>query len=164
MRLYHFTSRYHAPGILSGGLWQGDVPTGPESGFHAAWFTTDAVPTGHGLSDGSDKPLTPEWAAKLGLPPGTQMIGTVDKRAVRIAVDLPGAEATRWARWAPRNVEPRFLAGLHKVAPRWRTWYFVRGVVTPSQFKEIALRREGGSYTPATPDELADLSREDALK
>jgi hypothetical protein len=41
---YHFTSADNLPSIQQNGIFRGDVPTSPTSGFQAPWLTADPSP------------------------------------------------------------------------------------------------------------------------
>jgi hypothetical protein len=55
MKLHHFTSEHHLPGIGRFGLTIGDVPTDiyRYEGRCGVWLTSDSTAHGHGL-EGSD--------------------------------------------------------------------------------------------------------------
>jgi hypothetical protein len=139
MRLYHFTSLGHLPVILAtGGLWRGEVPVGDGSrSLRGTWFTSDPDPRGHGL-DGS----------------------SADKREVRIAVVFPRSDRTvsHWLKFARGRLAPDCIEEMVRTGGGKRkaeTWYVYPTQIPPDQFRAVEFRREGGGYSPATPEEIA---------
>ena len=158
MILYHFTALKLLPAILRDGLSRGDVPLAPTAGEQAVWFTTDGDGSGHGLSDA--RPMTDQEAAVARAlagvsPASTQAPAFLDKRRVRIRVVIPSRDRKliAWMPFARKRLERSWMDILHKVAggaAKAETWWLYRGVVSPTEFTEVLIRREDGSYTPVT--------------
>lgn len=149
MRLYHFTSLGHLPVILAtGGLWRGEVPIGDgERSLRGTWFTSDPDPHGHGL-DGS----------------------SADKREVRIVVVFPRNDrgVTHWLTFARKHrVNPGIVEEMTQTGGGKRkaeTWYSYPEIIPVEDFRAIELRRQDGSYSPATPEEIAAAVAHEGLQ
>ena len=143
IRLYHYTSMWHLPYIISdGALSRGNVPTTHATGFNAVWFTTDDAPKhgDHGL------------------------FSAVDKTGVRIAVDFDFDTEDRLVKWsdfAAECVTPQWARSLDETGGgKAHTWYFYRGTVFLDRAVEICVRpfREDAVYRPVTlPLTLEDV-------
>lgn len=164
MILYHFTALELLPAISRGGLSRGDVPLSPTEGEQAVWFTTDSDGSGHGLSDA--RPMTDQEAAVGRALAGISSASTrapayLDKRRVRIRVVIPSRDRklVAWMPFARKRLERSWMNILHKVAGgagKAETWWLYRGVVPPSKFTEVLIRREDGAYTPVTAADHAE--------
>lgn len=117
--LYHFTSKYHLPGIEKEGLTRGDVPITPTGGYNAVWFTTNKIIAKNAWAGGS----------------------VVNKLEVRITVELDTTD--------PKLHKWTNIVKSEKVEPWWAdalnisgggsadNWYIYKGVIPPSMFKKI---------------------------
>lgn len=139
MRLYHFTSLGHLPIILAtGGLWRGEVPVGDGSqSLRGTWLTSDPDPRGHGL-DGS----------------------SADKRQVRIAIVFARNDraVSNWLKFARGRLAPGCIEEMTRTGGGKRkaeTWYIYPSQIPPAEFRAIELRRDDGSYSQATPNEIS---------
>lgn len=141
LRLYHYTSTFHLPMILSmGGLSRGDVPISPYRSENAVWFTTDPLPLpdrAHGLSG-----------------------SIVNKREVQIAVDfsLDDPALIKWTRFArTKKINKVWLKALHDSAGGesvGNTWWLYRGVLAPDRFASIKFLRDS-AYVDKSQSESA---------
>lgn len=141
LRLYHYTSTFHLPMILSmGGLSRGDVPISPYRSENAVWFTTDSLPLpdrSHGLSG-----------------------SIVNKREVQIAVDfsIDDPALVKWTRFARiKKIDKVWLKALHDTAGGQsisNTWWLYRGVISPERFASVKFLRDS-AYTDVSRQESA---------
>ncbi len=120
MRLYHFTSERHLPGIARHGLTVGDVPTDIRGGKGkvGVWFTTADTASGHGL---------------LG--------STADKTRFRLQCDVTSDSQGpfAWLDWSDSNATAETRAALSRAAggvARDDTWFVYFGVVPPEGIVE----------------------------
>lgn len=140
MRLYHYTSLGHLPHILKSGLSRGEVPVGRgDQSYRGTWLTTDAVASeGHGLSG-----------------------SRVDKRAVRITIDFDrDRDLFHWLPWTQSRLDVIPLATLIATGGGRRcaeTWYVYSQPIEPKRFAAIEIRREDGTFSPATAEEIAAI-------
>lgn len=142
MRLYHYTSLGHLPHILKSDLSRGEVFIGPraELNYRGVWLTTDPVASeGHGLSG-----------------------STVDKRAVRITIDFDDGDPDlyHWLPWSKGKLGAVPMAmliangGGQKCA---ETWFVYSQPIAPERFAAVEIRREDGTFSAATPEEIAKI-------
>lgn len=150
MILYHYTALEYVESILQSGLTRGEVPLGPgrEDCLNAVWFTSDADPAGHGLTDG--KVLSTDEKRILGVDVATEF-RFPDKRRIRIAVDIDANDQnmSRWMRWAKKRVDPAWLKTLHRTAggdKKARTWYLYWGTIPSTSFSEVLDLDTGENY------------------
>lgn len=121
MKLYHFTSKMHLPGIMQEGLTRGDVPVTPTGGLNHPWLTDDP------------EPRQQQWAQGC----------VYNKVQMRITVELPDDplvyDLRRWPELATElGVDPHWYAALEKVGGgKGEHWYVTRKPVPTSCFTEI---------------------------
>ena len=129
MRLYHFTTVLHLPSIMCDGLNRGDVPLSPYKFKNAVWFTTEPD-----AGQGSDHGL----------------MGIVDKRAVRITVDIDpkNNRLERWDIAAKRlNIGVGWLKVLDMTGGgQSRTWWLYWGAIPVNDFFSVEQRNKDGKY------------------
>lgn len=124
MRLYHFTSKHHLPGIVAQGLVRGDVPTSPMGGFNAVWLTSDPDAGEQGWSRGT----------------------FFDKTEVRLTVLVPDlAKLKHWPTLAKEmDVDPAWYHALDEAGGGGSdNWYVYRGVIPPENIEAIEHKRGG---------------------
>jgi hypothetical protein len=146
MILYHFTCVEYLDSIFEFGLLpKGEVVTDSWRNISqtALWLTTDNDPTGHGLCD--ERIFTDEDRAAFQQVHGRPAAANAmfpNKRAVRIAVDIPARDENlvRWMRWAQRSVRPDLRQDLIDTGGgmrKARTWYLYRDIIQPASFAEV---------------------------
>ena len=123
MRLYHFTSEAHLPGIERDGIKHGDVPTSPTEGFDAPWLTTD-----------------PDWAHQ------TWSWGSAwDKTAIRITVEIPDDHPNLYS-WQQLietlNIQPVWVAALENAAGGSMDGHYVYLGGVPKGWEILTERRQ----------------------
>lgn len=131
-RLYHYTSTFHLPMILSTGLSRGEIPLSPYRVEKGVWFTTDSAPSAglHGLGR-----------------------SLVDKLGVQIVVDFPldAPLLTRWLVLArQKKVNRKWLDVLHAAGggeDTAKTWWVYKGVITSDAFAQVNVK-VNGLYEP----------------
>lgn len=131
-KLYHFTCPTRIDSILSEGIWKGDVPITPTTGFNAPWLTENSDP---GEQD---------WT----------MDGT--KSQCRIEVFIPDDELHRLKKWTDVCVEYDVPIGWREILNRTGgggedEWYIFEGAINKNWLGEIeqwfsANRSCAGSY------------------
>lgn len=85
---------------------------------------------------------------------------SVDKREVRITVFFPRNDRglAHWLKFARVRLSLHCIEEMMQTGGGKRkadTWYVHPSQIPPAQFRAIELRRAGGGYSPASPDEIA---------
>lgn len=140
MTLHHFTALVFLPRIVRDGLTRGCVPNDPAK---YAYGDVQAV----NLTADPNHRNQIVWLTDR---------ETVDKTRIRITVDVPDPDLTTFRQFHERF---RTRASVLKLLAPYEVrgkWFYVFGVVTPKQFVRVELR-EGDTYRPLSPGELAEL-------
>jgi hypothetical protein len=119
MKLYHFTARAYLSSIQESGIVRGDVPTSPNTGINAPWFTTD-----------------PSWKDQ-----GWKAGSAHDKGEVRLTVEVPDHDPSlhHWPQYAKElGVEQWWYDALNKAAGNnAEHWYIYKGEVPVEWITDI---------------------------
>ena len=117
MKLYHFTCPSRMESIMRLGIFKGDVPIGPVSGFNAPWLTSDP------------EPANQAWDAG----------GT--KSDCRIEVLIPDEELGNLTTWdevcAVYDVPEFWREALRKAGGNDGDWYIYQGVIDTSWIVQV---------------------------
>lgn len=125
--------------IMTEGLSRGEAPLSDTRVMQAVNFTTDPLPSGHGL-DAGGRIITAKESALYFREYGWVIpVGTVfaDKTEVRLTVKLSSTDLKlkRWLSWARRKCEPGYPERLAAAAggiAKAKTWWLYFGVVPAS--------------------------------
>lgn len=125
MKLYHFTSEFHLPGITQNGLIRGDVPTSPTGGFNAVWLTRNHKAANQGWDKGSG----------------------INKTGVLLQVDIDESDKNL-IKWTDAlkiyNVEPWWAEALNKTGGNGQDdWYIYTGLIPPDKIKKVKTKNPG---------------------
>jgi hypothetical protein len=128
--LYHFTSAsYHLPKILAAGylkVVESNLSrTREHAGPDVVWLTSSPDPA----------------ASRWWVVPGAR---SVDKAQIRITVDVPKRDVTKWRTWAARRgIDPRWARTLAEAGGSG-SWYVIERPVPAAEWTEIINARTGG--------------------
>jgi len=115
VRLFHFTHEDRLPIIEAKGIAKGDVPTSPDGGFNAPWFTSE------------DSFFKQAWTATA------DPRIALDKSEVRLTVEIPDDDPNLqyWPDVAKaEGVEDWWFQALDRTGDgKSDCWYIYRGVV-----------------------------------
>jgi hypothetical protein len=136
MRLYHFTSTGHLPGILRRGISRGDVPTSPTGGLNAPWLTADSKAGGQGWARGN-------W-----------------KTGVRLTVNVSGSKLRKWSEYAEEEgVDPKWYDALDRAGGGGSDdWYIYLGTIPVSRIEKIEVDGEEVSPDTVVAGEILKLA------
>jgi hypothetical protein len=138
MRLYHFTSAYHLPKILTAGylkVVESNLSrTREHAGPDVVWLTSNADAAGN------------NWWQVSGR-------RSVDKAEIRFTVDVPKRDAAKWREWAARRgIDPRWAHTLMEAGGSG-AWYVTERPIQASEWAEILNTRTGESVAPPASGE-----------
>lgn len=147
MLLYHFTSRLHLPSIQGEGVIRTTDPNlfaagGPVTRLDPE---TGEVSTTGGPILGQPVVWLLDTRTAEGYDHGLLLNYVVDKRAVRVTVDVP--DAVQWQRWVTaRRHDARYVGAIVKVGggvSAARHWFVVPRPIPATEWVEIRDMRTG---------------------
>ena len=117
-KLWHFTCPSRVESILKSGIWKGDVPITPTTGFNAPWLTDNEDPGEQGWTQGGTKDLC------------------------RIEVFIPDEEVHLLKKWTDVCVEHNVPIGWREILDRVGgggedEWYIFEGTIDKNWLGEI---------------------------
>jgi hypothetical protein len=141
--LYHFTSRLHWRFIEAEGINRGEIPLNRFTLGNAPNLTTDP------------RPDVQRWCGDVGevlghSPGGLPIINGVDKRAVRITVQVPPEDdrLISWVELVRRfKMDARCFRHLNRTGGGGASqWWIYRGTVSPCMFTQVEFLDGGETH------------------
>jgi hypothetical protein len=146
MKMYHYTAIALLPPILSGGLKWGEIPTTLYTWINGVSLTTDKSPSGHGLSSARFMTEHDLKVKNVAIKDDTFLPVWLNKRKVRITMNLKSTNLSRWLRWSKWNNEPFVRDALIRAGggvSKARTWYFSLEPIPPKCFQSVEVYDNG---------------------